>query len=161
MTATAAVAVSNLTRADGDTHRYHVVQRERYSAVRAHYHSNTKGKRRSVVVGGENNRNVKVLPEDYATEAEARAAAEGEFARTQRSQATFSYQLALGRPEVFPELPVSVAGFKPEINETPWLVKEVTHTLNGDGGLTTSLEMEVRDDPTTDKHRSHFRKGSR
>ncbi|MCX4156989.1 MULTISPECIES: phage late control D family protein [Paraburkholderia] len=154
-----ALTVLNLTRADGDTHRYHVAQRESYSAVRAHYHSNNKGKRKSVVVGGENNRNVKVLPEDYATEAEARAAAEGEFARTQRSQATFSYQLALGRPEVFPELPVNVAGFKPEINETPWLVKEATHTLNGDGGLTTSLEMEVRDDPTTDRHRSHFRKG--
>lgn len=31
-----------------DTHRYHVAQRESYSAVRAHYHSNTKGKRKSV-----------------------------------------------------------------------------------------------------------------
>jgi uncharacterized protein len=103
---------------------------------------------------------VKVLPEDYATEAEARAAAEGEFARTQHSQATFSYQFALGRPEVFSELPVSVAGFTPEINETPWLVKEATHTLNGEGGLVSSLVKEVRDDSTTDKHRSHFRKGS-
>ncbi|WP_454871865.1 phage late control D family protein [Paraburkholderia xenovorans] len=153
------LTVLNLTRADGDTHRYHVAQRESYSAVRAHYHSNSKGKRKSVVIGGENLKNVKVLPEDYATEDEARAAAQAEFARTQRSQATFSYQLALGRPEIFPELAVNVAGFKPEINETPWLVKEATHTL-GDAGLTTSLEMEVRDDPTTDRHRSHFRKGA-
>ncbi len=104
-------------------------------------------------------KNVKVLPEDYATEDEARAAARAAFARTQRSQATFSYQRALGRPEVFPELPVNVAGLKPEINETPWLVKKATHTL-GEAGLTTSLEMEVRDDPTTDKHRSHFRKST-
>lgn len=86
------------------------------------------------------------------------AAAQSEFARTQRRQATFSCQLALGRPEIFPELPVTVAGFEPEINETPWLVKQATHTLNGDGGLTTSLKMEVRDEPTTDRHRSHFRK---
>lgn len=126
--------------------------------MRAHYHSNGKAKRKSVVVGGENNKNVKVLPEDYPTEAEARAAAQAEYARTQRSQATMSYTLALGRPELFPEMPVTVAGFKPEIDETAWLVKKATHTI-GEGGFTTTLELEMRDDPTTDRHRSHFRKG--
>ncbi|PTB19560.1 late control protein [Trinickia symbiotica] len=150
--------VLRLTRASGDQHRYHIAQRESYSGVRAHWHSNGKAARKSVVVGGENNRNMKVLPEDYATEAEARAAAEAEFARVQRSQATLSYTLALGRPELFPELPVTVSGFKPEIDATPWLVKKVTHTI-GEGGFTSSLELEVRDDPTTDRHRSHFRHG--
>jgi phage baseplate assembly protein W len=140
-----------------DQHRYHVAQRESYAAVRAHYHSNGQGRRKSVIVGGENNHNVKVLPEDYATEAEARAAAEAEFARTQRSQATLDYTLARGQAEIFPELPVTVSGFKPEIDETPWLVKKVTHTLS-DTGFTTALNLEVRDDPTTDRHRSHFRR---
>ncbi|MGI4900746.1 MAG: contractile injection system protein, VgrG/Pvc8 family, partial [Janthinobacterium lividum] len=78
----------HIKRSCGDQHRYHIAQRENYTAVRAHYHANQKGKRKSVVVGGENNSNVKVLPEDYATEAEARAAARGEYARTQRGQAT-------------------------------------------------------------------------
>lgn len=152
-----ALDVLNITRKSGDQHRYHVSQRESYAAVRAHYHSNAKGKRKSVIVGGDNNHNVKVLPEDYPTEAEARAAAEAEFARTQRSQATLDYMLALGRAEIFPELPVTVSGFKPEMDETPWLVKKATHTL-GEGGFTTVLNLEVRDDPTTDRHRSHFRK---
>ncbi|CAE6841965.1 hypothetical protein R69746_06968 [Paraburkholderia aspalathi] len=152
--------VLTITRASGDQHRYHISQRESYTAVRAHYHSNAKGKRKSVVVGGDNNKNVKVLPEDYATETEARAAAEAEFARTQRGQATLDYALALGQPELFPEMPVTVSGFKPEINETPWLVKKATHTI-GEGGFTTALELEVRDDPTTDRHRSHFRKGGK
>ncbi|KWC22744.1 late control protein [Burkholderia ubonensis] len=155
-----ALDVLTITRASGDQHRYHISQRESYAAVRAHYHSNGKAKRKSVIVGGENNKNVKVLPEDYATEAEARAAAQAEYARTQRSQATMSYTLALGRPELFPEMPVVVSGFKPEIDETPWLVKKATHTI-GDGGFTTALELEVRDDPTTDRHRSHFRKGGK
>jgi phage protein D len=140
-------------------HRYHIAQRESYAAVRAHYHSNGKAKRKSVIVGGEN-KNVKVLPEDYATEAEARAAAQAEYARTQRSQATMSYTLALGRPELFPEMPVTVSGFKPEIDETPWLVKKATHTI-GESGFTTALELEMRDDPTTARHRSHFRKSGR
>jgi len=156
-----ALAVLNLTRASGDQHRYHIAERESYQAVRAHYHSNTKGKRKSVVVGGENNKNVKVLPEDYATEAEARAAAQAELARVKRSQATMSYTLALGRADLFPEMPVTVTGFKPDIDETPWLVKQVTHTITGDAGFTSALELEVRDDPTTDRHRSHFRRGAK
>lgn len=147
-----------LTRASGDQHRYHVSQRESYSAVRAHYHSNNAAKRKSVIVGGENNHSVKVLPEDYASEAEARAAAQAEFARTQRSQATMDYTLALGRADIFPELPVTLAGFKPEINATSWLVKKATHTM-GAGGFTTSLELEVFDDPASDRHRTHFRRG--
>ncbi|WP_408588800.1 phage late control D family protein [Paraburkholderia tropica] len=151
-----ALSVLELTRKSGDQHRYHVSQRESYAAVRAHYHSNGKSKRKSVIVGGENNHNVKVLPEDYPDEAQARAAAQAEFNRTQRSQATFDYTLARGRAEIFPELPVTVSGFKPDIDETPWLVKTVRHEL-GEGGFTTTLSLEVRDDPTSDKHRSHFR----
>jgi len=30
-----------------------------------------------------------------------------------------------------------------------------------DGGITTQLELEVRDYPTSDRHRSHFRKGGK
>lgn len=127
--------------------------------MRAHYHSNSKGKRKSVVIGGENNRNVKVMPEDYPNEAQARAAAQAEYDRAQRSQATFGYELALARPEIFPEMPVTVSGFKPEIDETPRLVKKATHTINADGWFSTSLDMEMRDDPTTDRHDSHFRRG--
>ncbi|MEK6297670.1 MAG: phage late control D family protein, partial [Paraburkholderia tropica] len=59
--------------------------------------------------------------------------------------------------EIFPELPVTVSGFKPDIDETPWLVKTVRHEL-GEGGLTTTLLLEERDAPTSDKHRSHFRR---
>lgn len=148
-----------LDRSSGDQHRYHIAERENYETVRAHYYSSSKGKRPSVVVGGENLKHVKVLPETYATEAEARSAATSELNRLHRSQATMDYTLALGRPEIYPEMPVSLSGFKPEINGTPWLVRKAKHNL-ADGGLTTSLELEVRDDPVTDKHRSHFRKAS-
>jgi phage protein D len=147
-----------LTRADGDSHRYHVAERENYAGVRAHYHATGRAKRKSVVVGGENNHNMKVLPETYATEADARAAATAEFNRTKRSQATMDYTLALGRPDLYPEIPVYLNGFKPEIDAASWLAKKVKHSI-GDGGYTTALELETRDDPTSDRHRSHFRKG--
>lgn len=153
------LTVLNLERKSGDMHRYHVAERENYAGVRAYWHSSEKAERESVVVGGDNNKNIKVLPETYPNEAEARAAATAEFNRMQRSQATMDYTLALGRAEIFPELPVTVSGFKPEIDGTPWLVKKATHTIE-DGGFSTRLELEMRDDPTTSRHRSHFRKKS-
>jgi phage protein D len=155
------LASLELTRASGDYHRYHVSERENYSAVRAHYHATGRAKRKSVFVGGENNHSVKVLPETYATEAEAHAAATSELNRTQRSQATMSYTLALGRPDLYPEIPVYLSGFhKPEIDDESWLAKKVRHEFT-DGGYTTALELETRDDPASDRHRSHFRKGGR
>jgi phage protein D len=149
-----------LTRRDGDRHRYHVSERENYSTVRAFYHATGRAKRKSVVVGGENNHSIKVLPETYPTEAEARAAATSELKRTQRSQATMSYTLALGRPDLYPEVPVYLNGFKPDIDDESWLVKKVRHEV-ADGGYTSELELEMRDDPTSDRHRSHFRRGGK
>ncbi|WP_211708448.1 phage late control D family protein [Paraburkholderia aspalathi] len=149
-----------LTRASGDQHRYHIAERENYAGVRANYHGTGRKKRESVVVGGENNHNMKVLPETYATQADALAAATAEFNRTKRSQATMNYTLALGRPDLYPEIPVYLNGFKPDIDALSWLAKKVTHTI-ADGGYATQLELEVRDDPTSDRHRSHFRKGGK
>jgi phage protein D len=133
-------------------------ERESYAGVRAHYHATGKAKRQSVVMGGDIHKNMKILPETYPNEAAARAAAAAEFQRTQRSQATMSYTLALGRPDVYPEMPVRLSGFKPEIDEVPWLAKQVTHKIDS-SGLTTSLELEMNGDPVTERHRSRFRKG--
>lgn len=148
----------NITRKDGDQHRYHVAKRESYAGVKARWHNTVKKKREEVIVGGENENNIKVLPEIYPSEAEARAAATAEAKRVKRMQATMSYSLAQGRADIYPEMPVTVSGFKEPIDATAWLVKSTRHTI-ADGGFTTSLELEMRDDPTTDKHRSKFRRG--
>lgn len=132
----------SIIRSSGDQHRYHVADRESYEGVRAYWHDKAKGKRKQVLVGGDENRNLKTLPETYSTEAEAKAAATSEYKRIKRGEATMSYTLALGRPEIRPELQVSVSGFKPEIDRTPWLVQRASHTI-ADGGLSTSLELET------------------
>lgn len=155
-----AVPTLTIERSSGDQHRYHIAERENYAGVKAFWHDNAGKARIPVIVGGENEHNLKVLPETYPSADEARAAATAELKRTERSQATMDYQLALGRPELRPEMPVTVVGFKPEIDATPWLVKRARHSLS-DSGLTSSLELEVRDDPTTARHRSNFRKPGR
>lgn len=133
--------VITIERSSGDQHRYHVADREQFEGVRAYWHNGAKGKRRTVYVGGETARNLKTLPEIYATEGEARAAAKSELQRIERGQATMGYSLALGRPEIRAELTVNVRGFKAEIDGTDWLVARATHTIS-DGGLQSSLEME-------------------
>ncbi len=144
------LAVLALTRADGDHHQYRSADRDKYDAVRANYHSNGKGRRLSVTVKGETSKNVKVLTDDYASQEEAMAAAQAEYKRMQRGKQTLAYSLARGRPEVFPETPVSFSGLKPEIDAIEWLIKSARHTLDNNG-LQTELELETREDAQADK----------
>lgn len=150
----------DITRADGDQHNYHISERENYSAVRAYWHNNGEKKRHSVVVGGEDNHNVKVLPENYPSQAEAEKAATAEFQRTQRSQCTFDLMLANGVPALRPEVPVTVSGWKPEIDAIDWLVQKVRHEISDSSGYTCAIQLEVLDDPITKRHRTHFRNGT-
>lgn len=86
---------------------------------------------------------VKTLRHLYATEASALAGARAAFARIRRGLAEFSISLATGRPDLYPETPVTVQGFKAEIDAESWLIVEVAHRLDG-GGYTCSLKLEAR-----------------
>lgn len=129
-----------ITRADGDSHRYHTSDRDAYSGVRAYWHDPKQSNRRSVLVGLSGN--AKRLKEGHATEADARAAAEAEWKRIQRGAATFELSLALGRPEIGPQTPVRVNGFKQEIDNSDWLTVKTSHGFGG-GGYTSQIELET------------------
>ncbi|MCD9124001.1 phage late control D family protein [Cupriavidus sp. UGS-1] len=150
--------VLEITRRAGDRHRFHIAEREAYEGVRAYWYDSKTKKRHSVLVGGEDNRNLKVLPEKYPSRAEAEAAAKAEYNRVKRGQATMSLDLALGIPELFPEMPVWLSGWKPEIDETPWLLRRVTHNISN-SGFTSLCEFEMRDDPKAERHRTRMRRG--
>jgi phage protein D len=135
------LAPVQITRDVGDQHRWHRVERTSYTGVRAYWHDGTRARRRSVLAG--TTVDVKKLKDTYATERDARAAAQAELQRVDRGAATLSLTLALGRPALMPQSPVTVKGFKPEIDGAGWLVKTVEHSL-GDGGFVTQLEMELQ-----------------
>jgi len=153
-----------ITRRDGDQHRFSVADRDTYVGVRAQYHDLATGQRGEVLITQDNidadgqkrtreeaidrrvdhsADNVKTLRHTYATTTTAARAARAEYRRLQRGLATFSLTLARGRPELFPETPVRLSGWKPAIDGTDWLIARVTHRL-GSGGFTTGLELEVR-----------------
>lgn len=87
--------------------------------------------------------NLKTLRHVYASRENARRAARAEYLRLGRGAATFSITLANGRPELIPEVPAQVRGWKTEIDATDWIIIRVTHNLT-DAGYTTRVEMEMR-----------------
>lgn len=129
-----------ITRASGDSHRYHQSDQDSYTGVRAYWHDGKKAHRTGVVVGTQVH--LKTLKDTYASAADALAAAKAEWQRLQRGAASLSLTLAVGNPLLVPQTPVTVRGFKGQIDGTGWLVERATHSLE-DGGFTTQVEMET------------------
>lgn len=168
----APIAPAVITRADGDGHRFTYSSANAYQAVRAYYTDKASGKKKEVVVNKENafpdkkpaakggaakkpaggrkvdteGQKTKTLRHLYATEAGAWSGARSAFKKLRRGIAEFSVSLAVGRPELFPETPVRVAGFKPEIDAEDWLVAEVEHRLDKSGYI-SNVTLEARFTP--------------
>jgi len=87
--------------------------------------------------------NYNVLRHIYATEATALQASKAAWEKIQRGVAEFSITLDHGRPEIVPELPAKVSGFKPAIDGCAWLISKATHCI-ADSGFTTALELEMK-----------------
>jgi len=88
--------------------------------------------------------NVKTLRHVYSNRANALRAARAEWRRLQRGMASFSIDLARGIPELYPETPAIVSGFKPQIDSTDWIITRVTNDIDADGGFTQRLELEIK-----------------
>lgn len=86
---------------------------------------------------------IKTLRHLYATESGAWSGARGAFKKIQRGVAEFSITLAVGRPDLYPETPAFVKGFKPEIDAEAWLITEVSHKIDS-GGYTAGIQFEAR-----------------
>ena len=131
-----------LTRADGDQHRYLQADRDSYDGVRAYYYDVNSAKKQEAIAGG--GENLKDLRHTYSDQQSALRAARAEFRRLQRGSATLSYTLAMGRPDLIPELTYTLQGVKDEIDEIIWYGGNVQHSLTDSGGYTVSLELESK-----------------
>ncbi|MCG7375220.1 phage late control D family protein [Pseudomonas luteola] len=131
-----------LTREDGDQHSYLQADRESYEGVRAYYYDVNSAKKQHAIAGGGDN--LKDLRHTYSDQASALRAARAEWNRLQRGTATLTYQLALGRPDLIPELSYTLMGVKAEIDAIIWHGGNVQHSLTADGGYTTRLDLEAK-----------------
>lgn len=134
-----------ITRATGDSHHWHTADRDAYSGVRAMYDDTAGGNTKDVIVGTDDGEGVKTLRHTYESRSNAMRAARSVFQKLKRGAVTFDIGLARGRPEIFPELPATVSGFKPGIDATDWIVVRASHSLIGNG-YTTHVELESKPD---------------
>ncbi|MFT3967751.1 MAG: contractile injection system protein, VgrG/Pvc8 family [Sphingobium sp.] len=134
-----AIPSATVRRRDGDRHRFSIEKQEEVTGVEASYHDLGAGRKKTVTAGKSGK--TRKLSRTYASEAEAKAAASAEQSRAGRLPLKLSFDLALGRPDLYPERRITAQGFKKEIDAQGWLIAQVTHRLGG-GGFTTALEME-------------------
>lgn len=140
-----------LSKRESDNYRYSRAKREDYAGVEARYHDQGKAKRETVLVGSPetpgrsttSTRKPKRLKRTFHRKEDARHAAEAEDKRIRRAEAEFEYDCSLGDPRLSPEQKGKVTGFKPEIDGRQWLIAEVTHSLDGNGGLRSKLKLET------------------
>ncbi len=135
------IAPLTITRGLGDSHRYAISDRDRFTGIKANWQDFESGDKKWVLVGTDER--ISTLRKVYKNADDAQTAAKAEFDRIQRGNAAFSINLAFGVPNVFPESPIVVQGFKPEIDATEWIAVRVTHQLN-DSGYTTQIECEQK-----------------
>ncbi|WER20928.1 phage late control D family protein [Providencia stuartii] len=154
-----------LTRSVGDGYRFSLADRGAYTGVVASWLNTRKPQKKEDVkvkrkrktkqkdktkvdepqgdylVGEEGN--TLTLSHTYANKGNAERAAKAAWEKMQRGVASFSIQLAKGRADIYPEMPVKVQGFKPEIDNAEWILTKVSHSLS-DSGFTSALELEVK-----------------
>lgn len=129
-------------RRDGDQHEFLTTGRDAYTGVKAFWMDPRKAQRRSVLVGVTGN--AKHLRDTFANETDALAAAQSEWQRIRRGLSTMRFVMAAGMPELSAQHRIRFPDMKAPINEIDWLVRELTHSLDG-SGLTTRLDLEMFD----------------
>lgn len=137
------LATATLDRSDcTGRHSYKRIERDNYTGVEAVWHDKGSATRKTVTVGEGGSSKAKRLRKVYSSEADATAAATAEFNRKSRAKATMSVNLGYGRPDIGPDSPVTLSGYKDEINAHKWIVTEANHSMDGTGGLMTQLKLE-------------------
>ncbi|WP_414627676.1 contractile injection system protein, VgrG/Pvc8 family [Klebsiella aerogenes] len=159
-----AIPSATITRDSGDRHRFRIADRDAYTGVKAYWLDLNFGKKKKVTVkhrrkpakpkkeksssregdymeGAEGN--IYVLRKTFANEEAAKRAAAAKWQKLQRGAAEFSITLARGRAELYPEMHVTVSGFKDEIDQQDWIIAKVEHVID-DSAFTTRLELEAK-----------------
>ncbi|MBP4976386.1 contractile injection system protein, VgrG/Pvc8 family [Acinetobacter pittii] len=134
---------AQIFRSDGDGHNYTTgTGTDRITGVKAYYYDTGKSKKSYVVIG-DNEDNLKEIRYVHRDKKTAELAAQAEFNRCKRASQKLSYTFAFGQPNLIPEQEFVFTGLKPQIDDIVWLGTNVTHNLT-DSGFTTNVELEAQ-----------------
>ena len=126
-------------RSQTTEHDYNAVDRQaHYTGATAKWWDSTEGKIKKEIAGDD--KTTKRISTKFSTQDEAKASAQAEWQKIQRSQAGMSITLARGRSEVLTETPITLQGWnKPEIDDGKWIVERATHSLSDSSGFTSVI----------------------
>lgn len=161
-----------INRLSGDSHRFGYSSNDNYNAIKAYYLPDKKGSNKQFVLinadniepkkkaakkdtskaqakpdkkqsaltdGGEK---TKVLRHVYANKTNAERGARSAYKKLKRGRAQFSIALAVGRPDLAPETPVQVQGFKDVIDAETWVIEKISHSVSS-GGYISQIDLEA------------------
>jgi phage protein D len=140
----AAIPPETIDRSQTTGASYERAERDQYNGVEAVYHDKATATRHTVSAGGTGSGPAKRLRRIYANEAHAQQAADAENSRMKRTAAKLELPLALGRPDLYPDRPITITGFKAEINSKAWLIVVAQHIMDSAGGLTSKIRLDAR-----------------
>lgn len=137
--------IITIQRSAGDSHNFTSGGgTDRIDGVKTFYYDKDKAVKKFVIVGQNDEGNIKEIRYTCRDKASAELAANAEFIRCKRSAKSFSINLAKGNPTIIPEQQIIVQGFKTQIDEVVWLGTTITHNLDESNGYTTSIQCEVQ-----------------
>lgn len=133
-----AIPTITLTRQDGWGWTFTRAERDENDGVEAQWHDQAAGRRRKHATGGENPKRLKRV---YATEAEAKQAAEAEAKKRARGGYKFDYDLAIADCTIQTNQRVTLAGWNRTIDAVTWLVDTVETSFTS-GGIRQKITLE-------------------
>ncbi len=110
-----------------------------FTGVKAKWHNLNTGYTKQELAGKEGN--VKTLKETFPTQAEAAAAANSKWKELSRGKKTMKFSRPVGMPEITPNMPTRLTGWRSEIDQVKWVTGDITHKLDP-GGLVTDFQFE-------------------
>jgi len=138
-----ALPVETIDRNQTVSITYERIERVKHDGVEARWHDTSTGERKALISGKTGDGKPKRLRKVYASEADARHAAEAEAKRIGRAKAKATIEMAYGRPDIFPERPIRLTGVKDEIAAQDWIVAECEHRMDASGGMMSKLMLEA------------------
>lgn len=133
--------ITTITRSKGDSFRYSVEDRTADTDnIQASY-TDTKKAKKQTVQTNPNGKKTKALKGNFKDRQSAQQAVHAEKNRIINTQAKFNIHLATAYPAVTTESPITLQGFKDEIDNLKWTVEKATHAYSRSQGLTTQLEL--------------------
>nr|BDD47135.1 phage late control protein [Saccharospirillaceae bacterium] len=140
-----AIPTQRIDRSDTQDHAYSEADRETVTGVRAKWNDVAGGSLNWVLAG--DSETTTDLSGTYASEDDARHAAEAELNRRKRGGHSMEITLAEGQPGFIVETPLKLRGWKPRIDNAAWVATQVTHQITDSQAYTLTLSCETTHDP--------------